>query len=347
MKTQFKSTFLLMITLIVFGCSKNDDNSNTNPIVGQWEYVSGDFILGDDKYLYFNADNTLNILSETNANFRGAFNTNYAVSNDEITFAGIVNGLDLTANYTIDNNILIIFNDFFNMTLQKLNNGPNVNQWIESLTILSEGMAPWDGLVDIAFTYDKTKIVYGKTNDSDHIGLIDPITFEEVGQIATTNSARTVEIEKFDSDFRYLFQSDNDSDVFYGYNQDTNNLEVTSNPLGAWIKGLASVDNNNIWVASGDESSLYLYNYVDNAINTTIVLDLQPEGLDYQNGILYICDGRSFHKCQISPNFQVLKTYAIPNVTVNGIAFDGANFWVSGYNYVNQEYKLIKTSLTL
>ena len=42
------------------------------------------------------------------------------------------------------------------------------------------------------------EIIYGMNDEATYIPLIDPITFAEIGQIATTNIATAVEIEKFD-----------------------------------------------------------------------------------------------------------------------------------------------------
>ena len=109
---------------------------------------------------------------------------------------------------------------------------------------------------------------------------------------------------------------------------------------------MASVNSTQIWVASSNEARLYLYNYSTELIEDTIALELRPEGLDYQNDLLYICDGSFLHKCQTTPNFEVLETYGISNFQISGVAFDGTNFWVNGYDTNEDAYKIIKTSLT-
>ncbi|WAC03463.1 hypothetical protein N7U66_08230 [Lacinutrix neustonica] len=352
MKTLYKTILLLIISISIFNCSKDDDSSNQtlNPLLGQWEITSGDFIYGSDKYIYFNTDNTANILRQTNDNFKGIYSPNYSISNGEVTIDGTGGqGSPGLFNYVLDGNTLTLSSSTSTKTLQKIDNGQNSSDWVETLNILSQGNAPWEGDVDIAFTYDKTAIVYGKTNASDHIGLINPETFEEIGQIATTNSARAVEIEKYDGSLRYVFQSNNGSDNFHAYYNSNNNLAFDSLETGAWIKGPASQDADKIWVASSNESSLYLYNYVlsPHLIEHTIALEIQPEGLDYQNGHLYVCDGQFVHKCQIAPNFQVVSSYRVQDTTISGIAFDGINFWVSGYNYSNSNHVIVKTNLTL
>ncbi|WP_179020427.1 hypothetical protein [Winogradskyella forsetii] len=347
MKNILKYSIILLTTLC-YNCGSDDDNAIQNPLIGQWEITSGTLVNNSDKYVYFNTDNTADILSQTTENFRGKFSPNYSLSSNEVIIDETGGqGADGIFSYTIEDNILTLSTGSREIILQHIDNGPELSNWIQELSVLSEGSAPWEGDVDIAFTFDKTKIVYGKSGNSDHIGLINPNTFEEVGQIETAHSARAVEIEKFDVPDRYVFQSDSGSNLFYGYFENSNALSFTSLELGAWILGLASVNNEQIWVSSTNESSLYLYNYGTSAIETTEELNIQPKGLDYQNGFLYVCDGLYIHKCRVSPSFQVLESYALPNLAIEGIAFDGINFWVNGSDFSNDSNKLVKTSLTL
>ncbi|WP_044403154.1 hypothetical protein [Lacinutrix sp. Hel_I_90] len=357
MKPLNKTLLLILLSICLFHCSKNDDdaadnstNGASNPLLGQWEITSGSFIHDSDKYIYFNTDNTANILRETSDNFKGIYSPNYSITNNQVTIDGTGGqGSPGVFSYTITENTATLSNGSSSKILQKIDNGPSSSSWVEELSILLQGNAPWDGEVDLAFTYDKTAIVYGKTTDADHIGLIDPDTFLEIGQIATTNSAIAVEIEKYNAPERYVFQSDNGSDNFHAYYENSNNLGFDSVATGAWIKGLASVNTTTLWVASSNESSLYLYNYAPSpdVIEQTIALEIQPEGLDYQNGFLYVCDGRFVHKCQVTPSFQVISSYRVKDTSISGIAFDGVNFWISGYNFTNESYTIVKTSLTL
>lgn len=347
-----KTLLKFMVALLLLGCGGNDDNSNTpeeNILEGQWRLISGSFYNGADKFAYFNADNTLDILRETNDNFKGNFNTTYTIDDSQITINGLPQSGPISYDYILEDDILALTNDFTSATLQKVTSGaPDLSSWITELTVLEEGNAPWEGYVDIAFSYDKTQILYGTTNDGDYIALIDPNTFNEVGQITTTRSAYAVEVEKFDLPDRYIFMSDNGAEEFFGYYENNiNTLGVTSQELGAWITGLASVDSRNIWAASGNESTLYLYDYDTSNIDITIPIQVNPLGLDYQNDMLYVSDGNTLHKCQTTPNFEVLESYSIPDFTIGGVAFDGTNFWVNGYDASDDSFKIVKTSLTL
>jgi len=346
MKILIKYVLITLISISLFNCNSDDDsNSEQNLLLGKWEVTSGNFIGSQPKYLIFNSNNTLDFLFERDLGFKRIFTSDYTVSSEsevEINVQGF-----LPFQYTLNQNTLSISDGPNTLQLIKNENAPNVEDWIKVLSILEEGNAPWDGSVDIAFTYDKTKIVYGNTNTSEYIGLIDPNTFEEVGQIETTYNAYAVEVEKFDVPDKYIFQSDGGSDRFYGYSENNNNLDVTSSSLGPWIRGLASINSTQIWASSHSAKRLYLYNYSTELIEETIAIEIQPEGLDYQNGFLYICDGQYLHKCQTTPNFEALETYIIEDKSIEGIAFDGTNFWINGRDFSSDSPKLIKTNLTL
>ncbi|WP_308993353.1 hypothetical protein QLS71_014190 [Mariniflexile litorale] len=350
MKNILKNTLLILVSIMLFNCADDDNNENTgqNDIIGEWRLTSGSFYNGADKFAFFNEDNTLDILRETTDNFKGNYHTSYTIDGSEITIEGLSQSGSITYTYILENGILALTSEFTSATLEKVaSNTPILSDWITPLEIQEEGNAPWEGSVDIAFNYNKTQLLYGTTNGGDYIALISPTTFKEVGQITTTRAAYAVEVEKYSGSDKYIFQSDNGFDRFYGYFENINTLGVTSAALGSWIKGLASVNNTQIWVASSNQARLYLYNYFTMEIEDSIALEVQPKGLDYQNGLLYVCDGNFLHKCQTTPNFEVIESYGISNFKIKGAAFDGTNFWVNGYNSNEEVYKIIKTNLTL
>ena len=337
-----------MVTASFFNCSKNDDNKvEQTTLTGKWEVTGGVFLEGQPKYLIFNTDNTVSFLSEEVLGFKTDYKTAYVV-NSETEMEINVQGLT-PFQYTLDENALNIA-DGFGGTLQLLRNNaaPNANDWVQELSVLSEGNPPWSGDVDIAFTYDKTKIVYGMNDTSTYIPFIDPVTFTEVGLFGTPNIAKVVEVEKFEIPDRYLFQSNGDSNLIRVSSIDGSgtpfNLEVETK-----IVGMASVDSNYLWVASNDdEGSLNLVNVADRAIEQTIPLGFSKvNGLDYQNGYLYVADGEFLHKCQTTPTFKAIASYKVPDFEMQGIAFDGETFWASGNDETTDSYKLIKTNLAL
>ncbi|WP_445733448.1 hypothetical protein [Mariniflexile sp.] len=348
MKNSIKFAILFILSALVFNCNNDDDNNvEQNTIQGKWEVTGGVFLEGQPKYLIFNTDNTVSFLSEEVLGFKTDYKTAYVVNSDtemEINVQGLT-----PFQYTLDENALNIA-DGFGSTLQLIRNNaaPNANDWVQELSILTEGNAPWSGAVDMAFTYDKTKIVYGMNDTSTYIPFIDPATFTEVGLFGTPNLAKVVEIEKFAVPDRYLFQSNGNSNLIRVSSIDGSgtpfNLEVETK-----IVGMASVDLDYLWVASNDdEGSLNLVNVADNTIEQTIPLGFyNVNGLDYQNGFLYVADGVYLHKCQTTPTFKAIASYKVPNFGMQGIAFDGTNFWASAFDDTESSYKLIKTNLTL
>ncbi|VAW14664.1 hypothetical protein MNBD_BACTEROID03-625 [hydrothermal vent metagenome] len=346
----FKRASILLVVLTAYSCGKKDEVVVAPEVAfGKWELTgnSGYFFRENrknEKYVHINTDNTIDVLSEDPLGFKRVKSKIVTVSDDQITISGSGEGGVVIYNYTLAEDTLILENaSGKTIELIRNNNIPEVSDWFEELTILSEGPAPWVEDVDIA--YNGTHIVYGNGRESETIGLVNTDNFNLDGEITTTHNAFVVEVEKGDASDRSIFQGNDGRDTFYAYTENTNTFVFKSPELGAWIKGLASIDGENIWVSSGNEQQLYHYNYSNQEIVQTIDLDFKPQGLDYQGGFLYVSDGAKIHKCQTSPTLKPVKSYGIKNHRIYGIAYDGTNFWISAW--VNGSYKLIKTDLTL
>ncbi|MCK0136569.1 hypothetical protein [Arenibacter sp. S6351L] len=341
-----KYLMILLLSATLFSCSSDDDNTNLeqDPLLGKWEVTSGVFIESQPKYLIFNTDNTISFLHETGLGFKANETVAYTVSGSEIKIN--VQGF-FPFEFILEQNKLQIIDGANVLQLIKNNNAPSSENWVEELSILSKGNAPVSGEIDFAFSYDKTKIIYGMNDEATYIPLIDPVTFTEIGQIATTNIATAVEIEKFEDADRFLFQNNANSNEISVYKMDDGTYQF-SLEVNNKISGMASVDPQYLWAASNeDEGSLNLINVADNTIDQTIPLGYyNVNGLDYQNGFLYIADGKYLHKCQTTPTFKTVATYEVSDFGIQGIAFDGFNFWVSGFDVMENSYKIIKTNLT-
>lgn len=275
--------------------------------------------------------------------FRNLNNANYThdEENSQITINfGFGSSL---ANYTLTEEELVLSFPDGSVTLNK-NETIDYSQWVEELTILEEGDAPWTENVDIA--WNGSQIVIGNGREAEDIGLVNPETFALDGTITTTRSAFAVEIEKYTGIDRYYFQGDNVYSKFYIHYEADNTFIKESLDLGPRIYGLASMDEMRIWAASGNEDTLYLYNYNTDTIEQTIELDgRRPYGLDYQDNYLYLCTGYKLYKCDVSDGLQVVNSYSIPNVWIYGVAYDGSNFWVYGER--GDEGKLMKVDLSI
>jgi len=355
MKTLLKFAGILVL-LITLGCGGNDDDGTTPPemetpasITGDWQRSSGGILGIQWEYLLINSDNTVNFFSQDDLGFRDENTGNYTATDTQVTVEIAFLG-SLLLNYTVTDNTLELRDSSGNTSIyNRVTNAPSSDTWIQKLTIVTQGNAPWNEDADIAF--DGSHILLGNGSEAENIGLINPETFMLDGEITTSQTAFAVEVEKLELPDKYIFQSSNGSAQFKAYFEDSNTEAFTSLSLGAWIYGLASINSDLIWASSGNEQSLYLLNYmnsgIDQTIERTITLDRTPYGMDYQNGFLYICSGGNIYKCDVSSSFEVLETLTVEGYRAYGIAFDGTNFWINASSNNGDPNQLIKTSLTL
>lgn len=350
MKNSIKLLVALYIIVSVYSC-KNDDDSGTKPpeetasIVGNWRLTSGIFITESAQFLVINADNSLVVLSEDALGFRDENRANYSSTDTQITTDFGYGGISIR-NYTLtENNLTLIQSSGDTTVFSRETASVDVDGWIQDISVIEEGNAPWESQVDIAF--NGTHILFGNGYATNTIGFINTNTFAIDSELITVESAFAVEVEKWTGANRYIFQSDNGFSAYTAYREDTGDLGFTSMEIGSWIYGLASIDSEQIWVASNNNRALYLHNYLVNNIEQTILLDRSVGGLDYQDGYLYVCSNGNVYKCQTSPSFEVVENISLDGYNVYGIAFDGTNFWLHAYPTNGSTNKIIKSSLTL
>ena len=332
---------------------KGDSGDNAQgeeiAVFGQWEIMDGQLGVDASKFLYLNEDNTIDILSEDHMGFKRAYTTNITVTTDQITVSGEFYGGTIN-NYILDNNILTIIppGEAEPTVLQKIVNGPDPSEWVKSLSILNEGEVPWEREVDIAFDGE---YLLGYDENEGSILKINPDDFSIVDNMTTSRSAYAVEIEKSDAPTRQLFQSSNGSPNFFSYIYSSNSLYYTSENLGSWIRGIASIEPGLLWASSSSMDALYHYksngSLSPGEILETIPLDIEPGGLDYRNGYLYITERNYIHKCQTTPEFKAVETYEVKGHGIHGVTHDGTNFWLSVESWEGNTYKLLKVDLPL
>lgn len=340
---------LTAIAILIFmgSCSKDDDSGtppvNDASLFGKWEIISGRFVSEDDKYIEFNTDNTMHIFLENNNGFRNQIDGTIATAETQIDINFGFGGA--TYEYELGENTLTLSRSDGNLVELKVLETPEIiSNWVIPIQILSEGISPKNDYTDIAF--NGTQLVVGNGYLPGNIDLVNPETFAVEGEIITSHNVTAVEIENYEFPGRYTFQSNGADNTFYAYREDTNAFVFQSNPITSYISGLASVDIYSIWVGSGSNGMLYLYNYDTQTIVRSITINSSIKGLDYHGGYLYMSLGSYIYKCDVSSDFEIVETYKLPNTVIYGIAFDNTNFWVHAETSDNI-MKLIKTNLTL
>ena len=351
--TFFKGLFLFILAITITSCNK-DDNSpepiQAKTIYGKWEVTSGEMAINDSKYVYINEDNTIHILSEDNRGFRDSYTTNITISENQIILSGGGQGGSSINNYTLEENKLTIVlpYDAPPAILERRTMDNEASNWVTSLNILEQGNAPWGRDNDIAFDGE---FILGYYSDESSILKIDPSNFSITSTIPTTNHPRAIDVEKSNSPHRQLFQGDSGNGTFDSYIYSSNSKYYTSIPLGPWIKGIASIEPELLWVNSHNEEKLYKYksngSLSPGEIVQTIDLDFQPRGMDYRDDYLYMVKYDKIYKCTTSPDLKAVETYSLKRHDIDGITFDGTNFWLNAESYDEDGYKLIKVDLTL
>jgi hypothetical protein len=354
MKTSIRILLALCLTAGIYSC-KNDDDAAPKPpeetatIIGNWRLNSGTFNIENAQILSISADNSLIVLAEDSMGFRDESRGNYTQTDTQLTIDFQFSGVSIL-NYTVtDNSLTIVNSSGDSVVFSKEVAAIDSEAWIKDISILTQGNAPWDSQVDIA--YDGTHILVGNGYATNQIGFFNTTTLTIDSEMITTESAFAVEVEKYMGVDRYIFQSDNGSRNYTAFREDTGAEEYTSIDFGSWIKGIASVDATQVWIASSNENTLYLHDYgtawPTQTIEQTILLDRSLEGLDYKKGFLYECSQCLIYKCQTSPNFEVVESTSLDGYYVHGIAFDGTNFWLYASTSDGTPNRIIKSSLTL
>ena len=354
MKTSIRILLALCLTVGIYSC-KNDDDAAPKPpeetatIIGNWRLNSGTFNIENAQILSISADNSLIVLAEDEIGFRDEARGNYTQTDTQLTIDFQYFGVNIL-NYTVtDNSLTIVNSSGDTVVFSKEVAAVDSEAWITDINVLTQGNSPWDSQVDIA--YDGAHILVGNGYATNQIGYFNTTTLTLDSEMATTESAFAIEVEKYVGPDRYIFQSDNGSMNYTAYREDTGAVAYTSIDFGSWIKGIASVDATQAWIASGNENTLYLHDYGTAApaqsIEQTIFVDRSLAGLDYQNGFLYVCSQGSIYKCQTSPNFEVVESFSLDGYNVHGIAFDGTNFWIYASTSDGTPNRIIKSSLTL
>jgi hypothetical protein len=312
----------VLLGLTAGGCANDaapsgaSSTGDTTPaIVGKWTLVKGG---GVRKHLVFKTDNSFVFLDEHP----------YGIRTIETGIYQAVSGtIDLGNDqypslyaFSITNDTLVMSTPNLSLTGYRNASAPADTQWARTVTTLYSFPAPIATATDIACK--DSSLWYGNAYSAHHLFKINLST--GVVDTSLVVSAYAWAVEWADTS---LWCGSNGYDAIMRISPVTGISLFQSKPMGAWIYGIAW-DGARLWCSSNNEQSLYRYNPTTDVVEQTYTLNIQPAGMDYAGGHLYVCVDGIINKCTTSP-LAVVGAYRIPGKRVFGIAHDAASFLVS------------------
>ena len=329
-------TGFVALVAVLGGCSKDSSTSNpagpgttTPALSGSWTVING---ANDRVHMVFKSDNTYAFLDKYAYGLRAVESGVYQVDGSTVDFGN--SQQPSIFSFSIRNDTLTLYNPQQVVVSYRNASAPSDTQWVKRAAILDSIIAPTRDPTDIAI--NGNTLWYGNTYDANHLYKIDLTN-------RTVDSSLTVSVSAWalEWDGTNLWASDDGSGSVYKINTTTGATTFTSKTMGAWIEGIAW-DGTALWCSSWNEESLYRYNPATDAVLTTLPLGGQPSGLAYAGGYLFVVVNGVINKCTPAP-FAVAAAYSLKGLDILGIAFDGANFWITGSS--NTEAKIYKVAL--
>ena len=176
-------------------------------------------------------------------------------------------------------------------------------------------------------TWDGTHLWVGNRGDTNLLYKIDVSMGAVVDTLAIS---QTVYALAWDGTSFWV--SSNGSALIFEINPLTGISTRMSVDMGAWPYGIAW-DGSSLWVYSNNERTLYEYDPDGNVVAGSTLLEDSPGsgGMEYVDGLLYMALGGTIHVAQPDP-FTVVGAYELAGVRLEGVTYDGANFYVIAQN---------------
>ena len=300
-------------------------------LYGKWAVQSG---LTGTSYLIIKDDNITYRLDSAAYGFKRLYTDMAFVTSSQIKIFGIV------YNYTISNNTLYLSNLNSNIVLTKNDNAPDETEWVTYVNVIDSIVSPNptdDGRQDIGF--DGTNILWTTKSSSNTLYKINPVTHAVT--TLTLSGTYYYSGALYASSSLWL----SDQNVIYKVNPTTGAVISTSPTLcSSTITGLALYGDYMFY--SDWSGHVYYWDITGSTVYP--FFDRMVNGMEYVGGYLYLAYGNMVYKCQMSP-FKCVQTYYVDSPLAGsnngGITFDGANFWIAGYSYDTDEYKLVKLDM--
>jgi hypothetical protein len=314
---RFAFLLLAIIGAVLVSCSDDEESSPTasNPatVIAGWEVVSGH----EAEYIVFRANNVVDYLYEYDFGFRAGYSSMYLVRGRQMLMEG--EGFPVY-NYAIDGDTLRLMSPQNTIKLARDASAPTADEWVTPVTPSQEFSAPLNEPLDMA--WDGLDLWYGNARESDYIYRINTSSGAVLDSVAVPYEAWTLVWAGSD-----LWLSHASWMTIMNYDTLSGTTTQTSPSVGNWVKGLAW-DGQYLWVGSDGARAVYQYDPSSNTILDTLQLDQPITGMTWANGDLYVCSNGLINLVEISP-LRVAAVYRVPGWDAQGIAFDGAHFWVS------------------
>lgn len=332
MKSLARFAFLLLVGVIVAGCSK--DNDTTGPsiptisaIAGKWTILSGK---QGTTYLTVHSDNVYYFLHQYSYGLRSMDGGVAQVSGNTINLDQVV------YNYSVSGDTLRLTTPTQTIVAVQTATAPSDSQWVTPVAVLDTMSPPVPAATDMSI--NGNTMWYGNGYSSHNLYKINLVT-RAVDTLPTSEYAWAVEW-----DGTNIWTSSDGSSSIYRLNPTLGVTTFTSTQMGAWVYGIAW-DGADFWCTSSNEQTIYRYNPGTDAVVSTYPLGqgVYPAGEAYANGYLYVCTNGVINKCTPSP-FNTVAAYRIAGIDAFGIAYDGTNYWVSGTD-ANEKTMLYKVAL--
>ncbi len=334
MKVLVKVCIALMVGVFISGCTKDSTStspstsvSSTSALAGNWVVLSG---LPQTKYLSIHGDNVYFNLHEFAYGLRAMDGGVAQVSGGTIDLGQSI------YNYTVSGDTLQLTAPGQSVVCVRSTTAPSDSQWVSAVKVLDTMSTPIPDATDM--TIMGNIMWYGNGYSSHNLYRIN-LSTRDVDTLPTTVYAWAVEW-----DGSNLWASSDGSTTIQKIDTATGATKFTSVQMGAWIYGIAW-DGTVLWCTSNNEQSIYRYDPVGDMVLTTYRLGsgAYAGGVAYANGSLYVCTNGVINKCTTSP-FGTAAAFQIPGIYAFGLAFDGTDFWVSGYDSQNK-YMMYKVAL--
>ncbi|MEO6239809.1 MAG: hypothetical protein ABIQ40_00670 [Bacteroidia bacterium] len=345
MKTRILFSFILL-TSIFSACKKEGPSGPAGPpgspgvngigspdpnIYNKWQVISG---LPNTKYVIIKSDNSYFQLDSNAYGFKNLSSDAALITGSQIACFNLF-------NYIISNDTLTLVNLYGTVILKKNTNAPDETQWVLPFTEIDSIASPvtnGDGREDLGF--DGTNILWTADASSNAIYKINPTTHSVAGTVPLTNTYYYGQVNYAAAN---IWISNNATvDKVNPSNGNVISTSPTLTTVTGPLTGMA-LAGQNLWYCDW-QGNISTWDIISNAI--TPQLQYRTEGMEYVNGYLYMTKGNKIYKCELSPTFKVVASYAGDNnASYQGITYDGSHFWVVKYNYNQNNYSLVKLSI--